>query len=608
MVLKQKTLFWQIFPAVLVIILLSIIAVSWYSSRSIDTFYIQESANDLVNRAYLIKARVTELLKEQKVNELRNFAIESGRASETRITVIAQDGTVLADTKENPESMDNHRSRPEIDEAFNGSNGISLRFSNTLGERLLYAAIPISVEDVQQSDPIDGPVFWVLRLSLPVTAIDAALTTVNHKLFFGTVAAVFFALVVSLIVTRNISRPLEEMTKRAEYYSKGDFSQRMMIKKASASREIASLAGAMDQMADQLDEKINTIINQRNQLETVFSSMVEAVIAVNQDEKIISINEAAARMFGIERIKAQGRLVQEVIRNASIQEQIRHILETEQGIEDEVVLVDERGENYLQTHGVSLYDGTARSIGALIVLNDVTRLRRLERVRRDFVANVSHELRTPITSIRGYVETLLDGALEDREDALRFLEIVLRQSEQLSEIIDDLLSLSRIEQDSNEKGVNFDVMELAPVLEEATQTCRQRAADKEIDLLVDCPSEITMKMNRTLLLQAIVNLVINGITYSEKKGAVTVQAREEGEDNHKNICISVRDRGIGISREHLPRLFERFYRSDKARSRTAGGTGLGLSIVKHIVHAHGGNVDVRSKLGEGSEFIITIPV
>ncbi|MBE0582182.1 MAG: PAS domain-containing protein [Desulfofustis sp.] len=610
MISKQRTLFWQIFPVTLVIILLTISVVAWFGSRSIDDFYISELRRDLENRAYLIKSRVGDLLQSGDLEGLRRFVVESGRASDTRITVIAADGTVLADTKEDPTVMDNHRKRPEIDAAFTGVSGFSMRFSNTVGQRMLYGAIGLeqhlATGPTGTADRLSPGT--VLRVAVPVLAIDSALSDINRKLTIGTGGALLVAFVITYFVVRNISRPLEEMTRSAESYAGGDFSQRMLINhKKTASREVAMLAAAMDRMAGQLDEKINTIINQRNQLETVFSSMVEAVIAIDRDERIISINAAAARMFSVQQRGAQGRLVQEVIRNVDLHEQLVRILKTGEAFEDEIVLA-QRGDNvYLHTNVVTLYGGDGRTVGALMVLNDVTRLRKLERLRSDFVANVSHELKTPITSIRGYVETLLDGALDDREHAVQFLEIVLRQSEQLGTIIDDLLTLSRIEKDTKEAGISFVVDDLSPVLEQALQTCRHQAAHKQVKLELDCPAEVTLRMNRTLLEQAVVNLLVNGITYSDPGGTVIVKTAEASDQGRRMVTISVVDQGIGIAKEHLPRLFERFYRSDKARNRKAGGTGLGLAIVKHIVQAHGGTVEVDSSVGAGSTFTITIP-
>ncbi len=609
MVIKQKKIFWQIFLVHLAILLLAIGLVAWYSSRTFDDFYIKETGSDLENRANLIKSRVVELLRENDLEHLRHLVIDSGRASGTRITIIEPDGRVLADTNEDPARMDNHRRRPEIDTAFSGTPGQSLRFSNTLGERMLYSAIALYDSDAHINDRgVRGPVIAVLRLSMPVTAIDSALHDIRFKIVGGAVLAIIGAFIITFLVSRNISKPLEEMTRGAEQYARGDFSRRMLLtQKTTASKEIASLAAAMDQMAGELDDKINTIISQRNQLETVFSSMVEAVIAVDKEERIVSINDAAARMFGVERQGARGRLIHEVIRNSALHEQIERILETGVSFEDEIILENNNNQDrYLQTNVVSLYGGDAQTIGALIVLNDITRLRKLESMRSDFVANVSHELRTPITSIRGYVETLLDGALDDRDDSERFLEIVLRQSEQLEEIIDDLLALSRIEREAKNVQVEFEQQSLKPVLEEAVDICSPKAEDNGIGLQVDCPDNLMLKLNQILLEQAVVNLLINAITYSESGQNVLVKAREIFENGDQKIQISVIDNGIGIAEEHLPRLFERFYRSDRARSRKFGGTGLGLAIVKHIVQAHNGRVEVESVVGQGSEFHIIL--
>ena len=429
-----------------------------------------------------------------------------------------------------------------------------------------------------------------------------------HTLPAIVLLAIAGAFILTFLVSRNISRPLEEMTRGAELYARGDFSRRMLLNtKTTASREIASLATAMDQMADQLDDTINTIISQRNQLETVFSSMVEAVIAVDREERIISINEATAQLFEIERQGTQGKLIQEVIRNTALQEQIERILATGRPFEDEIILESStNGGTYLHTNVVPLHGGGSETIGALIVLNDVTRLRQLENMRSEFVANVSHELRTPITSIRGYVETLLDGALEDREDAEKFLEIVLHQSEQLEEIIDDLLALSRIEREAKQSQIEFEKLPLQMVLEEAVETCRLKAEESGVRLRIDCPADLLLNLNQTLMEQAIVNLLQNGITYSEEGQEVVVTAGEIDTADGRKVQIAVKDSGIGIKEEHLSRLFERFYRSDTARSRKAGGTGLGLAIVKHIVQAHGGHVEVESTVDMGSEFIIII--
>jgi two-component system phosphate regulon sensor histidine kinase PhoR len=417
------------------------------------------------------------------------------------------------------------------------------------------------------------------------------------------------AALASLLVSRNISRPLEELRRAAERFSQGDFTDTMVsYQERSSCLEVATLAAAMDTMAAQLDERIEMITSQRNELETVFSSMVESVMAIDSNERIININSAAAKLFGTDKNSAKGKLIQEVLRNINLQEQIKEVVKSGVSMQDEIVHSDAAGRKFLQTNIVSLRDRKAQILGVLLVLNDVTKMRQLESVRRDFVANVSHELRTPITSIQGYVETLLDGAIDDRDDALRFLETVLRQAERLTEIIDDLMALSRIEQEAEHGLIKLEKGQLCMVLDVAIETCEHRAEQKNITILMECPENLELEMNETLIEQALVNLLVNAIKYSQEGGYVHVQVSTVEDDEQKFVRIDVVDNGSGIASHHLPRLFERFYRSDKARSRKEGGTGLGLAIVKHIVLAHNGSVDVTSELGKGSTFAIYLPL
>ena len=605
---RPKKLVWQIFPANILIILIAIIAVSWYGTASMREFYLQDTESDLEARASLVRSRIIDYLSAGKIELLRDYCVRAGRESGTRITVILDDGKVVADSNENPEIMDNHRHRLEIEEAFAGGVGKSRRFSKTLDENRIYVAIPLRFSAKQSSVAVSSTAInAVLRTSVSVSSLNKTLAGIKIRIGVGAVAVMLFAGLITLLISRNISKPLEQMTDSAENFSRGDFSERMLpMAKRTASLEVITLASSMDRMAELLDEKIQTIVTHRNQLETVFSSMVEAVIAIDTEERVISLNEAAAELLDVDRKDVPGKIVQQIVRNVKLLQQISHTLTSQDPHEDEIVFHDEKGDRFLQTNVVTLSNGAGENVGVLVVMNDVTKLRRLENVRRDFVANVSHELRTPITSIHGYVETLLDGALDIREDAERFLQIVLRQSKRLSNIIDDLLILSRIEEDSKQDQIHLSKELLRPVIASAIQTCQLQADEAGVILAIDCPENIIVEMNATLLEQALVNLLINGITYSKKADVVTVRGTISEDDQGKSVRIAVLDRGCGIAKKHLPRLFERFYRSDKARSRTLGGTGLGLSIVKHIAQAHNGKVEVASVEGRGSEFTLII--
>ncbi len=605
---KPKKLVWQIFPANILTILIAIVAVSWYGMTSLREFYLQDTESDLESRANLISSEVIDYLLNGQVQQLRDYCVRSGRESGTRITVILDDGKVVADSNENPEIMENHRHRLEIEKAFSGGVGKSRRYSKTLDENRIYVAIPLRYSLSQSSENGSLSVInAVLRTSVSVASLDKTLADIRIRIGMGSVAVMLLAGLITLLISRNVSKPLEQMTKSAEQFSRGDFSERMLpMAKKTASLEVITLAASMDRMAELLDEKIQAIVTHRNQLETVFSSMVEAVIAIDTEERVISLNEAAAQLFDVERQSAPGKIVQQIVRNVNLQQQISHTLTSKEGIEDEIVFHDENGDRFLQTNVVTLSNGIGENVGVLVVMNDVTRLRRLENVRRDFVANVSHELRTPITSIRGYVETLLDGALDIREDAERFLQIVLRQSERLTTIIDDLLVLSRIEEDSKQDQIQLSKELLRPVIVSAIQTCQLKADEAGVSMAIECPDNIVVEMNATLLEQALVNLLVNGITYSKPGDSVTVQGSICEDDQGKTVRIDVQDTGCGIAKKHLPRLFERFYRSDNARSRTLGGTGLGLAIVKHIAQAHNGKVEVTSVEGKGSEFTLIV--
>ena len=599
--IKGKKLIWQIFPANALILLVAIVLVSWYGVTNLQEFYLQDKESDLEARAHLLSFKVTDYLKADNPLGLREYCVVAGRESGTRITVVDSRGVVLADSNEEPEEMDNHRSRQEIETAFSGSVGNSRRFSRTTEDNRIYVAIPLAVQMDRGEQRI------VLRTSVSVSSLEKTLARIKTRIMFGSSAVLIFAGLVTLLISRNVSRPLEQMKRSAEQFSRGDFSERMLpAAKNTASLEVVSLAASMDRMAGLLDEKIQAIVTHRNQLETVFSSMVEAVIAIDVEERVISLNESAATLFDVDRSTATGKIVQQIVRNVKLQQEISNTLLTKEPAEDEIVFHEKDGDRFLQTHVVTLSNGLGEYVGVLVVMNDVTRLRRLENIRRDFVANVSHELRTPITSIQGYVETLLDGALDNRKDSEKFLQIVLKQSNRLNSIIDDLLCLSRIEEEAKQGAIRRVRANLLPVIKSAIQTCQVKADKAGVQLECLCDENIVLEMNGPLIEQALVNLIVNAITYSKASDTVTVCCEIIEFEEKQTVKIGVIDRGCGVPKEHLPRLFERFYRSDKARSRAVGGTGLGLAIVKHIAQSHGGTVEVESVEGAGATFSLLL--
>ena len=409
------------------------------------------------------------------------------------------------------------------------------------------------------------------------------------------------AALLGAIVFWNVHKTIHEIRSGADRFAKGDMSHTIHVPE---SEEFGSLADALNRMAVQLDEKIRTITQQSHEQQAMLSSMIEGVLAIDNDEHIISLNRAAASLMSLDPQRIIGKRIQEVVRNTQLQRFITNTLASRQPVEADIVLPIQDQDRYLQLHGTVLSDPQGRGIGALVVLHDVTRIRKLENIRRDFVANVSHELKTPITSIKGFIESLREGGMSDPEQAERFLSIIARQADRLNAIIEDLLRLSRIEQDGERGEVELQTHRLLAVLQSAVGDCQQRGADRRIGIELSCPPDLYVRINGQLIEQAVFNLLDNAIKYSESDNAIQVQAAVKD----ANLVIRVRDHGCGIPAEHLSRIFERFYRVDKARSRKQGGTGLGLAIVKHIAQAHRGSVAVESTIGLGSTFTIQIPV
>jgi len=590
---SRKRLMWELYPSQLALIFLALIAITWYGTKTFHTFFYEQTASDLKSKAYLLEDQVASLLARNQTAALDAFCKNVGSKSSTRITVISPSGVVLADSDSDPATMENHADRPEVMAAMQHLLNPSVRFSHTLKTNMMYVAIPLTNAN---------GIIAVLRTAVPTRGIEEALgEDIYRKIATGLLIIALLAALGTWFISRRISRPLEEIKNGAERFAKGDFSRKLIPK---GPEEIAGLAERLNKMAEQLDERISTIIKQRNELEAVFSNMVEGVITVDMDERFISINRAGAHLIGVDPKRIHGRSTLEVIRNSDLQRFVKKSLSTTEPVEGEIILTDDEGkERFLHSHGVLLKDSRGRHIGALIVINDVTNLRRLENVRRDFVANVSHELKTPITSIKGFVETLLDGALNDPEDAKKFLEIVAQQANRLNAIVEDLLALSRIEQEAEKAEITLTPLPLQKTMEEAYLTCQAKAFEKNTKLTLHCPDNLIANINPHLLEQALVNLVENAIKYSPGESEVTFRA-EQDEDE---IRIKVEDNGPGIAKEHQPRIFERFYRVDKARSSKIGGTGLGLAIVKYIVQSHKGHVDVVSKLGKGTTFTIHLP-
>lgn len=535
-------------------------------------------------------------------SDLQEAARELGNRASARVTLIAPDGTVLADSAVRDSDLpaiENHKSRPEIQQALSNGQGQDLRPSHTTGERTMYHAV--LMRPSQDTPPL------VLRVGLPLLVLDRERSELQRQLLFALGAAFLVALILSIWLAHSITKPLSDIASAAQQFSSGN--QAFHVR-TTAQDEVGLLASTLNDMADQLRAKIDELSEDRSQLLAVLTSMVEGVMVLDYRGHVLQINPALEHMFGISRVEARGRPCAELFRHQQLNDLVTTILRSRLPHEDEIVLP--LSGRCLQIEASPAGGERENEACVVVVFHDITELRRLEKIRKDFVANVSHELRTPLTSIKGYVEALLDGAKDDPATSAKFLEIILKQSDRLNLIIEDLLELSKIE--SGRVSMREEPLELRTVIDR-TLSMIKPIADKNRHRLATSidPSLPPVAGDEGRLVQVLTNLLDNAIKYTPAGGTITVGAKAAPSIGNADppvgaIDLSVADTGIGIPEQDRPRVFERFYRVDKARSRELGGTGLGLAIVKHIVEGHGGQVWVEANFPQGSRFVVRLPL
>jgi len=585
---RPQPLFRLIFLPLLLIVALSVAVLGWYAETSSKRTVSQESVEDLTAAANLAAFRVTQefLAKPQALGETcREMGLESVR----RVTVVLPTGEVACDSAvADHASIGDLSDHAEILEALAGREAHALRRSRTLNRSYLYVAVPLRS---------GGRIVAALRLGLPYP--EERQQAIHTQLLRASVAIILLGAVGIYLVARRIAAPIENLTRAVDHFAHGDLRGRLAL---PAVAEVATLAGALNVMAEQLDERIAAIEAQRRLRETILGGMGEGVIATDLSGRMLLVNRTAAGMIGMEVAAALGTPLAESPRFAELGGFVSRALATGEAVEKEIAVGPEGGVR-LFTRGAPLYDNAGVRIGSVIILSDVSRLQRLERTRQDFVVNVSHELRTPIAIIKGYLELLHDGALGEPAAAGKFLDKVIRQTERMGDIVDDLLLLSRLDQQVGEQGQPLEPAGVKDILAVAVAATAEFAAQGSVCVQLECAEELLLPADPLLLTRAVVNLVSNAVAYSEPGGRVLVRGERVG----SAVAISVRDWGVGIAREHLPRIFERFYRVDRGRSRERGGTGLGLAIVKHVALVHGGTASAESEPGRGSTFTITIP-
>jgi two-component system phosphate regulon sensor histidine kinase PhoR len=569
---------------------LGVVVMGIYVSRALEAQAVARLQATLVTQAGLLHDVFAPMLASSSDGaDLQARAHRHARALGARVTVIAGDGTVLAESdRDSTREIENHAERPEVRQALAGVIGSDVRRSATLGRDLLYVAVPLEREGQRQV---------VLRLALPIQDVDEARALVRRTVAGGAVLAVAVAAVVGLFVGQRVTRPLRGMEDAARRMAEGDLTQTVPV---VGTDEIAALGVALNRTAVALREKIERLGDEQAKVRTILDGMIEGVVALDDRGRLLLLNPAARAMFGVEQGIPEGRSFLEVIRQKGLLDLVDEVRATAAPARHEIELGPPVN-RLVAARGAPLGLGPGAP-GVLLVLNDVTELRRLERVRSEFVANVSHELRTPLTCIKGYLETLLDGALEDSAHARRFLEVAGTHAERLDRLIDDLLELSNIE--SGRVTLVPVRLDLDEVVAGMAAMFERRTVQNRLTLVRAVRPGLAVRADRDRLVQILVNLVDNAVKFTSEGGQIRIEAAL-GSDGR--VEITVRDTGVGIPSTDLPRITERFYRVDRTRSREVGGTGLGLAIVKHLVQAHGGELRIESALGSGTAVSFTLP-
>ncbi len=507
-----------------------------------------------------------------------------------RVTLIDTNGWVIADSRAFQPGMDNHGNRPEVIAALTKGRGASHRFSDTIKRTMQYVAMPVPGET--------GAPAAVLRVAHPERSFEDLIRPLRVRLWVTLVVLVLIAVVSSYIIARLIRKPLMLLRSMADRLVDGSNVEPEPELRQS---EYVTLAHSLRRLAHRVDDKVRTIRKLADDQRGVFRSIQEGLIVLDNDRVITQINPAACAMFNTPVEQAIGSDILAVARDVRMEEIVARGMAADEPVEDDIVMLDPE-ERYLQIHTSRLHTEEGEPFGLVLVFTDVTRLRKFEAMRRDFVASASHELKTPITVITGFAETLSEGDVPP-DDARRYVEAIHRQARRMGHVIADLLNLTRIEHFTEHGKLDMEPVNLADLIRSAVQALKSQADDKNIRIETDCPADASASLDRNIMEHALINLVENAVKYSDPGTTVSIRVEQE----NKELKIRVIDQGPGIAEVHHDRVFERFYRIDKSRSRKLGGTGLGLSIVKHAAQAHGGSVAVESAVGKGSTFTISLP-
>ena len=570
----------------LLVVLITVCS-GFFSYTIFKNTYYDASKSNLTHNAAYVTENLIPTLAQGDTRSLERYALDTNQ----RITVIDRDGSVVYESLNGIDTTESHLDRPEVEQALKGQTGSAVRYSQSVKKNMLYLAVPYKT---------GAEITQVVRLAVPLDMLEEVSLGIVNNLIFVALISIIIAILLFAFLLNNETKPLDEASAFAKKIAKGAYDSRLSMIRDD---KIGELVEALNQMAEQLGESFEKINRKNLELSSVLSSMNHGIIAVDGDNKIILINDAARRIFNIETDRnVKGKNILQVYRDPFVYELQDH-LEAEDGRLNYETKI---GDQIFKVTSTEMLDQQEHSyLGNIIVLENITQIRGLENIRRDFVANISHELKTPITTIRGFIETIQENHITDAATLQRFYGIIISESDRLTRLVNDILTLSHLE-NKQRKGID-DVQETVAVDGEIHQIfdiLRQSAADKDIDLKFNCEANLAIEINPDDFRQTMINLVDNAIKYTDCGGCVDVSAYQ----NDGRLCIVVQDNGCGIPEGDIPRIFERFYRVDKSRSKANGGTGLGLAIVKHIIQNNGGAIEVQSEVGMGTTFRVTLPL
>jgi two-component system phosphate regulon sensor histidine kinase PhoR len=578
-----RSIRWRIAAAFAIVVVLCILGLSLYLANFVRNEHIDNLKVQLADQAWIVADSSAPYFVSDQTAELNGLAVRLGDLISGRVTIVAGDGIVLGDSQEDPAGMENHSDRPEVAQALTGTVGTSIRHSETLGRDMMYVAVPIEA---------GSTIVGAARVSLPLTAINQTIGHINKAIALAAVIAAVLGIVAALQLTRVTVNPIKKLTQASRKMAEGDLGQEIRV---TSSDEVGDLARAFNRMSCRVKETMSLVTTERDKMAVILAHMGDAILAVDGEGRVTTVNSAAERILQLSRENAVGRTFIKVVRDYELDAMLQSCLKSG---EEQTALVEIGARRQSLGVIVTPFKGEP---GCLMLIQDLTEMRKLETAKRDFVANLSHELRTPIASLKALTETLQAGAIDDPTVADDFLGRMNAEADRLAQMAEELGELSRIE--GGQVSLNKEPVDLPDLV--AGVLDRLRAQAERAGLLLETridPGLPHVPADRGRLEQVLVNLVHNAIKFTAPGGRVSVTARADGQ----HLTVSVSDTGVGISADDLPRVFERFYKADRARA--GGGTGLGLAIAKHIVEAHQGRIWAESVEGKGSTFSFRLPL